>query len=93
MSASAIAYTIQREPELLGQTVVVIGGSAGIGLEATRSRSTDGVLDVKLSVPDLSKTSGPLDPGTRSHAHESNVRARWPLCFCMFQLHSGTDGC
>jgi predicted ATP-dependent serine protease len=23
----------QREPELLGQTVVLIGGSAGIGLE------------------------------------------------------------
>jgi hypothetical protein len=26
----------QREPELIGQTVVVIGGSAGIGLEAAR---------------------------------------------------------
>jgi NAD(P)-dependent dehydrogenase (short-subunit alcohol dehydrogenase family) len=25
-----------REPELLGQTVVLIGGSAGIGLEARR---------------------------------------------------------
>ena len=27
---------IEREPELLGQTVVVIGGSAGIGLETAR---------------------------------------------------------
>jgi NAD(P)-dependent dehydrogenase (short-subunit alcohol dehydrogenase family) len=26
----------QREPELVGQTVVVIGGSAGIGLETAR---------------------------------------------------------
>ena len=28
----------QREPELAGQTVVVIGGSAGIGLETARRR-------------------------------------------------------
>ena len=27
------ATPTQREPELLGQTVVVIGGSAGIGFE------------------------------------------------------------
>ena len=26
----------EREPELIGQTVVVIGGSAGIGLETAR---------------------------------------------------------
>ncbi len=31
---------MSREPELAGQTVVVIGGSSGIGLEtATRARS------------------------------------------------------
>jgi hypothetical protein len=28
----------QRAPELLGQTVVVIGGSAGIGLETPHDR-------------------------------------------------------
>jgi NAD(P)-dependent dehydrogenase (short-subunit alcohol dehydrogenase family) len=33
MSGATIASTIQHEPELIGQTVVVIGGSAGIGLE------------------------------------------------------------
>jgi len=33
MSASAIASTIQQEPELLGQTVVVIGRRGGIGFE------------------------------------------------------------
>jgi NAD(P)-dependent dehydrogenase (short-subunit alcohol dehydrogenase family) len=32
----------QREPELLGQTVVVIGGSAGIGLETARRARTEG---------------------------------------------------
>ena len=31
-----------REPELLGQTVVVIGGSAGIGLETARHARTEG---------------------------------------------------
>jgi NAD(P)-dependent dehydrogenase (short-subunit alcohol dehydrogenase family) len=32
----------RREPELLGQTVVVIGGSAGIGLETARQARTEG---------------------------------------------------
>jgi NAD(P)-dependent dehydrogenase (short-subunit alcohol dehydrogenase family) len=32
----------QREPELLGQTVVVIGGSAGIGLETARRARAEG---------------------------------------------------
>jgi hypothetical protein len=34
--ASAAGSAIAREPELLGQTVVLIGGSAGIGLETAR---------------------------------------------------------
>ena len=38
----------QREPELLGQTVVVIGGSAGIGLETARRARTEGA-DVVLT--------------------------------------------
>jgi NAD(P)-dependent dehydrogenase (short-subunit alcohol dehydrogenase family) len=33
---------MQREPELLGQTVVVIGGSAGIGLETARRARAEG---------------------------------------------------
>jgi NADP-dependent 3-hydroxy acid dehydrogenase YdfG len=37
MTTTATSSTVaQREPELLGQTVVVIGGSAGIGLETAR---------------------------------------------------------
>ena len=36
MSTATAAFPFQREPELLGQTVVVIGGSAGIGLETAR---------------------------------------------------------
>jgi NAD(P)-dependent dehydrogenase (short-subunit alcohol dehydrogenase family) len=42
MNAATIPNTIQREPELLGQTVVVIGGSAGIGLETARRARAEG---------------------------------------------------
>src|ERR1700719_32379 len=42
MSAVTIPSPIHREPELLGQTVVVIGGSAGIGLETARRARTEG---------------------------------------------------
>ena len=42
MSTASIAYTNQREPELLGQTVVVIGGSTGIGLETARRARAEG---------------------------------------------------
>jgi NAD(P)-dependent dehydrogenase (short-subunit alcohol dehydrogenase family) len=39
---SGSADSSQREPELAGQTVVVIGGSAGIGLETARRARTEG---------------------------------------------------
>jgi NAD(P)-dependent dehydrogenase (short-subunit alcohol dehydrogenase family) len=40
MTAATTSDSVGREPELLGQTVVVIGGSAGIGLEtAVRARA------------------------------------------------------
>jgi NAD(P)-dependent dehydrogenase (short-subunit alcohol dehydrogenase family) len=42
MRASAIASTIQKETDLLGQTVVVIGGSAGIGFETARRARAEG---------------------------------------------------
>jgi hypothetical protein len=38
MSTASIPSTIQPEPDLYGQTVVVIGGSAGIGLRANLMR-------------------------------------------------------
>ena len=41
MTAATTASTL-REPELLGQTVVVIGGSAGIGLETARRARVEG---------------------------------------------------
>ena len=39
---STVPPPIQREPELLGQTVVVIGGSAGIGFETARRAHAEG---------------------------------------------------
>ncbi|MGA8313133.1 MAG: SDR family oxidoreductase [Terriglobales bacterium] len=42
MNTPTAASPIQREPELLGQTVVVIGGSAGIGLETARRAHAEG---------------------------------------------------
>jgi NAD(P)-dependent dehydrogenase (short-subunit alcohol dehydrogenase family) len=42
MSTAITSSHIQHEPELLGQTVVVIGGSAGIGLETARRASAEG---------------------------------------------------
>jgi NAD(P)-dependent dehydrogenase (short-subunit alcohol dehydrogenase family) len=42
MSIATGASLIQPEPGLLGQTVVVIGGSAGIGLETARRARAEG---------------------------------------------------
>jgi NAD(P)-dependent dehydrogenase (short-subunit alcohol dehydrogenase family) len=48
MTIEAVAGPTEREPELRGQTVVVIGGSAGIGLETARRARAEGA-DVILT--------------------------------------------
>ena len=48
MTSAATPVSTPREPELLGQTVVVIGGSAGIGLETARRARAEGA-DVILT--------------------------------------------
>jgi NAD(P)-dependent dehydrogenase (short-subunit alcohol dehydrogenase family) len=48
MTSTTTASSTRREPELLGQTVVVIGGSAGIGLETARRARAEGA-DVVLT--------------------------------------------
>jgi NAD(P)-dependent dehydrogenase (short-subunit alcohol dehydrogenase family) len=47
-AAPTSAASAQREPELAGQTVVVIGGSSGIGLETARRARAEGA-DVILT--------------------------------------------
>jgi NAD(P)-dependent dehydrogenase (short-subunit alcohol dehydrogenase family) len=48
MTSGSIPVPAQREPELAGQTVVVIGGSAGIGLETAKRARAEGA-DVILT--------------------------------------------
>jgi NAD(P)-dependent dehydrogenase (short-subunit alcohol dehydrogenase family) len=48
MTDATTVSSTQRKPELLGQTVVVIGGSAGIGLETARRARAEGA-DVVLT--------------------------------------------
>jgi len=48
VSAATPGSPTEREPELLGQTVVLIGGSAGIGLETGRRARAEGA-DVVLT--------------------------------------------
>ena len=42
MTTTSPADSVERKPELLGQTVVLIGGSAGIGLETARRARAEG---------------------------------------------------
>src|SRR4051812_4808428 len=46
MTTETISAPTTREPQLLGQTVVVIGGSAGIGLETARLARAEGAAVV-----------------------------------------------
>ena len=48
MTTATTSESVAREPRLLGQTVVVIGGSAGIGLETARLARSEGA-DVVLT--------------------------------------------
>jgi NAD(P)-dependent dehydrogenase (short-subunit alcohol dehydrogenase family) len=56
MSNAAVRPDVERGPELLGQTVVVIGGSSGIGLETARRAHEEGA-DVIIT----GRHPGPLD--------------------------------
>jgi len=68
MTTATSVTPSQREPELLGQTVVVIGGSAGIGLEtARRARAEGAEIILTGRNPDrLERAAGEL--GARSTA-------------------------
>jgi NAD(P)-dependent dehydrogenase (short-subunit alcohol dehydrogenase family) len=68
MTTEDTAVPSAREPELLGQTVVLIGGSAGIGLETARRARSEGA-DVILTGrnPDRLKQAA-LDVDARSTA-------------------------
>jgi NAD(P)-dependent dehydrogenase (short-subunit alcohol dehydrogenase family) len=59
VSTATSTVSTAREPELLGQTVVVIGGSAGIGLETARRARAEGAEVVLTGRnPDRLKEAG-----------------------------------
>jgi NAD(P)-dependent dehydrogenase (short-subunit alcohol dehydrogenase family) len=68
VSTATAARSTRREPELLGQTVVLIGGSAGIGLETARRARAEGA-DVVLTGRDTERLQqAALDVDARSTA-------------------------
>ena len=68
MSTETSDVSVGREPELLGQTVVVIGGSAGIGLETARHARVEGA-EVVLTGRDPERLErAALDVDARSTA-------------------------
>ncbi len=68
MSNATTPVPAQREPELAGQVVVVLGGSAGIGLETARRARAEGA-DVILVGRDPGRLSqAALDVGARRTA-------------------------
>src|SRR5271155_1283262 len=77
MSIATGASPIQPEPGLLGQTVAVIGGSAGIGLEtARRARAEGAKLILAARNPErlelASRELGALSSATFDSSHPSS---------------------
>jgi NAD(P)-dependent dehydrogenase (short-subunit alcohol dehydrogenase family) len=76
MTSRTTSVVAQREPELAGQTVVVIGGSAGIGLETARRARAEGA-DVVITGRNLDRlTQAAQDVGAqRTAAFDANDTA------------------
>ena len=71
MTSPATPGAVQREPELAGQTVVVIGGSSGIGLETARRARTEGAeVIITGRNPDRLRQAAPA-PGASGMASGS----------------------
>src|SRR3954447_9434428 len=68
MATESTTVSVAHEPELLGQTVVVIGASAGIGLETARRARREGA-EVVLTGRNPERLDGAArDVGARSSA-------------------------
>ncbi len=52
MTATSTHTPVRHEPQLLGRTVVVIGGSMGIGLETARRAREEGADEPTARDPD-----------------------------------------
>jgi hypothetical protein len=70
MTTTSPLTSTERQPELVGQTVVVIGGSAGIGLETARR--------ARVRVPKSSSRAAILTASSklrRSSGHNAQRRS------------------
>jgi NAD(P)-dependent dehydrogenase (short-subunit alcohol dehydrogenase family) len=76
MTSTSTPVSTERAPELVGQTVVVIGGSAGIGLETARCARAEGA-DVIITGrnPDRLEQAARDVGAQRSAAFEANDAA------------------
>jgi len=68
MTAATTNLPVTREPELRGQTVVLIGGSAGIGLETARRAREEGAAVVLVGRDPERLETAARDVGARSTA-------------------------
>jgi NAD(P)-dependent dehydrogenase (short-subunit alcohol dehydrogenase family) len=87
LTSATAATGVQRLPELLGQTVVVIGGSAGIGLETARRARAEGA-SVILTGRDperLARAAGELD-ALRTAVFDANDPASLEAFFADFRI-------
>ena len=66
MTTEAASVIPAREPALLGQIVVVLGGSAGIGLETARRARAEGadVVPAARNPERLKRAAGEADVNT-----------------------------
>src|SRR6516162_2867868 len=78
MSSDNNSVPNKREPELMGQTVVLIGGSAGIGLETSRRARSEGA-DVILTGrnPDRLNAAAADIGALRTAAHATVRCSKW----------------
>jgi NAD(P)-dependent dehydrogenase (short-subunit alcohol dehydrogenase family) len=76
MNAATLSSAVQREPELLGQTVVLIGGSTGIGLETARLARAEGAKVILTGRdPDrLQRAAGEVDALTTAAFDATDFR-------------------
>jgi NAD(P)-dependent dehydrogenase (short-subunit alcohol dehydrogenase family) len=76
MITAAKTVSVGHEPELLGQTVVVIGASAGIGLETARRARREGAEVVLAGRNPERLARAAHDVGARS-SPPSTRTTRW----------------
>jgi NAD(P)-dependent dehydrogenase (short-subunit alcohol dehydrogenase family) len=76
MTSASHPVPVRHEPELAGQTVVVIGGSSGIGLETARSaRAAGAVVVLTGRNPDRLKQAAADVSADRTAAFDANDNA------------------